>query len=327
MKTINSTLQTHKGLHATTLTNILLVGPLPDATYRGFSSLMTDIAYNDGNGSVTYRAHTGVQFSAFQASADLGVDNAEADTLVPIVGYEVYGFTQEQLDEGALDKVPFVVYRVNYNDLTTGRHEIIGGGTIGEQRTKFGQLTVLELLSLSAQLKQSIGELDSITCRAKFGSQVGDERFPCEFDFAAEWVSGSITAVSAEPDLMFTDSALGVSQPTADYFAPGVMEALDGDNVGLTREVDGYTAGVITLQFPFPNPMAIGDTYRIRRDCSKAWTGHNSCDTFWSTDKPNHFRGEPHIMPGGAAQLTTPGAAISASGSGGTGEPFSREAT
>lgn len=326
MKTIPAQLLTHKAQSSTTLTDLLLVGPLPDATYRGFTLLDIDVPYNDGNGSVTYKARTGFDMSALVSTADLGVDNAEATTLAPLVTYETEGFTQAQIDSGALDKTPFVIYRVNYKDLTTGRHEIVAGGTIGEMRSKHGQVTVLELRSLSQQLKQSIVELDSLTCRAIFGSQplgtgggVVEQRFPCGFDIAAEWVAGEVTSVSgSEPDLEFTDTALAQA---ANYFAPGVVEMLTGANAGQTREIESFGSGIITMLFPFVNAVEVGDTFRIRRDCSKRKSGHNSCkDTFWLTDWSLHFRGEPAIPVSETAKLNSPGAATSAGGVSGTGE-------
>ena len=318
MKLTDATLQAHKGQSSTTLTDLLLVGPLPDATYRGFSSLDVDVSYDNGDGAVTYVARTGVEMSALVSTSDLGVDNAEATNLAPVAGYEIEGFTQAEIDAGALDKTPFVVYRVNYKDLTAGRHEIIAGGTIGEQRTKNGQQTILELRSLSQQMKQSVGELDSLTCRAKFGSQVGEERFPCGFALAAEWVAGTIdTVASGEPDREFTCAAL---TQAADWFAPGVVEMLTGANAGQAREIEAFAGGIVGMQFPFVSALAPGDTFRIRRECSKRWSGHNSCNTFWATEKPNHFRGEPHIPVADTAKLNSPGAALSTGGVSGTGE-------
>src|SRR5688500_15777056 len=137
-------------------------------------------------GPITFKARTGFEMSALESTNDMGVNNAEATTLPPVVGFEMEGFTQAQIDSGALDKVRFVVLRVNYNDLTTGRSEVIAGGTIGEAKVKFGGLTVLEQRSLAQQLRQkSIVQLDSTTCRARFGSgAIGsgaeiEERFPC----------------------------------------------------------------------------------------------------------------------------------------------------
>ncbi len=326
MKTIDAVLLAHKAQPATTLCDLLLIGPLDDGTYRGFAGLDRDVVFAPSLalGDITFVARTGMQMSAFKASGDLAVDNAEAETLMPVAGYELEGFTQAQIDAGALDKVRFAVFRVNYLDLTAGRAEVVAGGTIGEIRQKAGGLTILELRSLAQQMKQSIGELDSLTCRARFGSQpigtgggVVEERFPCGYDLTAEWVAGTITSVGAETDRQFTDSAL---LQDADYFAPGVVEILDGDNAGQQVEVESFASGgVVTLKFPLVSALETGVAYRIRRHCSKRWTGHNSCDTFWGEDKPKHFRGEPHIPVGDSGQLNAPGASL-ARGAAGTGE-------
>ena len=323
-KTIPATLLTHKAQSSTTLTDLLLIGPLPDASYRGLTLLDIDVDYDDGNGSVTYVSRTGMQMSSLSSTSDLGVDNAEAETLLPIGTFPLEGFTQAQIDSGALDKTPFVVYRVNYNDLTMG-HEIVAGGTIGECRTKVGDLVVLELRSLSQQMKQTVVELDSLTCRAKFGSQpmgtgggVVEERFPCGFDLTAEWVSGTVTSLGAETDRLFYDVTLAQA---ADYFAPGVVEWLTGANADQKTEVEAFNATGVALQFPTVNPILLGDTYRIRRECSKRKSGHNSCqDTFWLTNWALHFRGEPAIPVGESDKLNAPGAALSANASAGTGE-------
>lgn len=317
MRLIHPDLLADMAASSTTLTDLLLIGPLPDTTYRALTLLDIDVAYNSGGGLRTYKARTGFQMSALVASNDLGVDNAEAESLYPIATFEIEGFTQAQIDSGALDAVPFVVYRVNYLNLTTGRHGIMAGGTIGEVRTKHGQTSVLELRSLSQQLMQSVVELDSLSCRARFGSQVGEERFPCGFDLTSEWVSATVTSVSGvEPDREFTDTSLGQA---ANYFAPGFVEWLTGDNAGQEREVGDFGSSIIGLQFPTVNPIQVGDTFRIRRECTKNWVGHNSCkDTFWLTAANEHFRGEPHIPVADAAALNTPGVAIVEGGSSGS---------
>lgn len=329
-KTINATLLAHKGQASTTLTDLLLVGPLSDDTYRGFTLLDVDVVFTPSVavGAVTFRAHTGVELSALEAANDMSVNNAEASSLEPVAGFEMQGFTQVEIDSGALDGVRFCVLRVNYNDLTTGRSEVIGGGTIGEVRRKLGGLTVLELRSWTQTLLQvSIIELDSLSCRAKFGSQalgtgggVVEQRFPCGYDLTAEWVAGTITSVGGETDRQFIDS--GIAAAGADYYAPGMVRFLTGDNAGQMVEVESYdtTSGVVELKFPTVSAMQAGDTFEIRRHCTKQWTGHNSCETFWAADKTLHYRGEPHIPVGSAQLLNAPGAAITRTSTNGTGE-------
>lgn len=329
-KTINATLLTHKAQPSTTLTDLLLIGPLQDATYRGFTLLDVPVVFTPSVsiGAVTFKARTGFEMSALEAANDMTVNNAEASALQPIAGFEAEGFTQAQIDSGALDSARFVVLRVNYNDLTTGRSEVIAGGTIGEVRSKLGGLTVLELRSWTQNLmQQSIIELDSLSCRARFGSQpigtgggVVEERFPCGFDLTGEWVSGTIDSVGAETDRQFLDAALIGSG--ANYFVPGMVEILDGDNAGQMLEVDAFdtATGIVDLKFPTISPLVTGVAYRIRRHCSKQFTGHNSCDTFWGANKTLHYRGEPHIPVGDAQLLSSPGAAITRTSTPGSGE-------
>lgn len=318
MKTIDATLLAHKGLEATTLTDLLLVGPLEDDSYLGFTTRDRDVAFTPSApiGEIIFQAPTGFEMSVLESTNDMGVNNAEAMSLSPIAGFEAEGFTQAQIDSGALDKIKFVVLRVNYNDLTTGRSEVVNGGTIGEVKRKVGGLTVLELRSLSQLLRQkSIVQLDSIPCRARFGSQplgtgggVLEERFPCGFDASTLWVAGTITSVGGESDRIFADTSLigaGVNR-----FGPGKVEILDGDNAGQQVEVESFdsTTGVVELKFPTVSALVAGVNYRIREQCTKNWDGHNSCDTFWGADKPLHYRGERSIPVGQTGSLTVPGA-------------------
>ena len=330
MKLIHPDLLAEMGDSSTTLCDLMLIGPLNDGTWRALSGLDINVTYTPrvAIGSFEFIARTGIQMSAIVSTSDLGVDNAEGEVLTPIATYEIEGFTQEQIDAGALDKVRFVIYTVNYNNLATGRHAIKFGGTIGEIRQKFGQVTIPELRSLSNQLKQNVGELYSLTCRATFGSMpigtgggVVEERFPCGFDISTLWVAGAVTSVDGtEPDLIFTDTSLIGAGATR--FAPGVVEALTGDNAGQKREVESFDSdtGEVTLQFPFVNAAAIGDTYRIREECNKqARDAAKGCKFFWGADWVNHFRGEPDIPVADTGKLNSPGAAI-AGGVTGTGE-------
>lgn len=329
MKLIHPDLLADMEASSTTLCDLMLIGPNDDGTYWPLSGLDVNVDYapSASIGTKTFIARTGLQMSAIVGTSDLGVDNAEAEVLAPIATFEIEGFTQAQIDSGALDKVPLTIYTVNYKNLTTGRHAIKFGGTVGEIRQKYGQVTVPELRSLSQQLKQQIVELDSLTCRAKFGSMpIGtgggaiEEKFPCGFDATTLLVNGTVTAVGVESDLNFTDSSL-IGSGT-DYFAPGIVHMLTGDNAGQTREIEAYddTTGEITLQFPFVNPVVVGDTFETRPECNKfARDAAHGCKFFWGADWVLHIRAEPDIPVAEAGKLNTPGAAL-AGGPTGTGE-------
>lgn len=441
-KTIPIALQTHKNQTATTLAQLLRIGPAADGTIIGLTTLDRDIVYNDGAGAITYRAHTGMDPSAQMASADLAVDNAEVTTL-QAVGI-VPGITEDMVERGLFDKAPFALYEVNYSNLSQG-HEVIATGTVGEQTIRAGGAVLLELRSLSQQAKQSVVELDSLTCRVKqFGSQVGDERFPCLYDITGEWVDFTVTSVLGEVTREFRSSDILDGD---DYFSPGLVEWQTGENAGQQVEVEAHaqvigapsltevTSGIIftqssvygagltatatnmrdglsntggattasgnewfradlgvaktigrvavaggnlpgwggvasylngrtiewsndgttwttvatisgvddtgalfnfdftaisarywrvkgvnwsaitefriyesvaggviggdvTLQFTLPSPISVGDTGRIRRECTRQWEGHNSCQTYHGSSRGLRFRGEPFIPVG-----------------------------
>lgn len=310
MKSISIALQNHLSLPVTTTCYLQKIGPFDSSgDVIAMTSLDRDVIYNDGFGPVTYYASTGTQISNLSASNDLTVDNGESQTLVPV--FPVEGITVEMVDNGELDGVEYVVYKVNYNDLTMG-HEVMANGKIGNVRIVPGGLVTFENRSWSQLLQQnSVCELDSLTCRVKrFGSQPGEERFPCNYDITPEWVFGvTVTAVGAETVREF--SAASLMQPD-DYFAPGLVVWTSGDNVGQSKEVETFqsdsSGSDIELLFTTRNPIQIGDTFNIRRDCTRRWEGHNSCETY---NNREWFRGEPFIPISETVGLLVPGAAAS----------------
>jgi len=158
-------------------------------------------------------------------------------------------------------------------------------------------------------------------------------------DCGAAWspVAGTLYRVRAERDLagvvrVYVDSTVlamatlpqtmnagtnGVrvghaSELTAAFFVNGRIDEI-GITKGLVVDVAVPTAplslrtgGDVTQLFGVPKPIAVNDTGRIRRDCTREWTGHNSCETYWGTDKGLHIRAEPHLQPGDPVQV--PGA-------------------
>ena len=176
--------------------------------------------------------------SNIAASGDLSVDNAEADILIP--AYDLGPIIENEIMTGKFDNAPYILYRVNYKDLTTGRHEIVMTGTIGQSKVVDGLSCFAELRTLTQRLKQTMCELDSITCRATFGDA------DCGVDAEALFVAGEVESVGEEADREFTDSSLTADD--GDY-APGMIEWLTGDNAGTSTEVESNVAGVVTLTF------------------------------------------------------------------------------
>jgi uncharacterized phage protein (TIGR02218 family) len=319
MRTIPIALQAHLDSDATTTGHLLRIEPVR-AGYSvvGLTDLDVDVAYNDGDGIVQYLAPVGFTASALVSTSDFTVDNAETQSLFP--EYEVPQISEADIRAGAYDYAGFKLYLVNYTDLSQG-HVLLMTGTLGEMKTVDGVAFFGELRSLFQQFRQSIVERDSLTCRATFGSQAADspsaatapkiERFPCRVVADGFWVAGTVTGVGVESTRTFTDAAL--VQPDG-VFVPGICEWLTGANAGRTFEVESFVAKVASLAFPTGFPIQVGDTFRIRPDCTKQWGGANSCFTY---DNRLNYRGEPNIPVGDAGSTSQPGAGTNSGQAGG----------
>lgn len=317
-------LQTHLDGDATTTCVLLRIEPVdPRFPTYGVTSLDRDVFY-DG---LLYLAAVGTQPTSLQGESNLGVDNAESSSLLPEFDIPV---SEADLRAGAYDFANFWMGLVNWEDLTQG-HVTLREGTIGQVTIDDDGLSfVNELRGKSAELKQSVCEKDSLTCRATFGSQPEGspiegpiERYPCGFDATSLLESGTVTGVGLENTLTFTSSG----SFTQDSLKPGIVFWVTGLNSGRTHEVDTNTAaGEITLAHETDYPIQIGDQLLYRPDCSKMARDDEKGCLFWFGEEwVLHFRGEPDIPIGDAGAMETPGAS-SAPGSGGsTNVPFTSE--
>lgn len=318
MKTIPIALQNHLNEDATTVCLLTRI-ETKDGTVFGFTDLDEDVLYDDGDGAVTYSAENGFTPSRIQSAADTSVDNAE---IVGVVS--ATGITMAQIRAGLFDGATVTVYRVNYMATSNG-HEVVQYGRSGE--TTFSETGwKTEFRSLMQLLKQPISTPYSIECRARFGSKAigtnqvdsnGDvsfeEQHPCGKDFV--WFGGSVTSVGASPKTTFIDTGLTQAD---EFFSPGVVEWLTGENAGAQMEVDAYendsNGHYVRLALPMAYEISSGDTYRIRQDCSKRWDdADHGCLYHYGSERVNNFQGEPDIPVSDGGANMVPGAQITRS--------------
>lgn len=292
MKSIPVALQSHMDGDATTLCLLTRID-CKDGTVLGFADLDVDIDYDDGDGTVTYKAENGgLSPQRMQASSDLSVDNTELEGWV-----SSGGITEAQIRAGLFDYAQVRIYRINYLSPSDG-HEIVATGTAGETMFSANGWRT-EFRSLVQQLRQPMSKLYSLTCRAKFGDAACGKSFT--------WVAGTVTAVGAEADRLFTSGVAGA----ADLYNLGVVEWLTGANASGQMEVDDFGSGEFVLSLAMPYNIQIGDTFRVRKDCNKEWDdADNGCLFHWAADRVNHFRGEPHIPVADAGASMIPGTEI-----------------
>ena len=298
---------------ATTASGLLKITPVtPGYSPYGVTDGNMPITYL----GLTYSAAVGMQPTAVALNGSLSVDNAEATSLMPEFDVPI---SEADIRAGVYDYAEFSLFLVNYEDLSMG-HLTLLEGTIGQVSIDANGLSfVNELRALSAQLKQSVCEKDSLPCRAIYGSQKAGsatpgpiQRFPCGKDATAELVSGTVEEVGLENTLTFK---LASTTLVADALNPGMVFFTSGLNAGLSREIESNTVdGWITLRFEAMFPIADGDGLQYRPDCNKiARDASKGCAAphHWGTAWPLHFRGEPDIPIGDAGSMETPGASAS----------------
>jgi uncharacterized phage protein (TIGR02218 family) len=300
-KFIPPPLAEHYRSPAVTVTHIMRIRTKTGHVY-GFTDLDVNIRYDpsiydpgntgDDWGMVDHMAlNGGFALSRMDLAANLSVDNAEMSILPGDAS-----ITPQQLMSGFLESADVRIYRINYTDTSMG-HECIAVGKLGNSRISENQ-GFLEFLSLTSQLKQPEAELQTIQCRHIFGGP-GCPKPYTWFDFEVTAVDGD------QPHRIFaTDIA-----PANDFFVPGVLEWVTGDNAGLDMDVEQNTAGTFALMLPMGYQVRIGDTGRVRQDCTKLWGDANKgCLYHWGDDRYRYFGGFPDIPVSDAGSGALPGA-------------------
>ena len=316
MRNVPPALQAHLNSGATTVTWLMRIAPVtPGHPVVGCTRLDRDVVYDDGQGSVRYAATIGMAPSSLKSTASMGVDNGEAQHLLPEGDM---GINEQALTSGAYDYATYRLYLVNYEDLGMG-HVLVGRGELGQIRVEAGLTFWSEVTSQVKQLKVPIVEKGSKTCRATFGSQYHGtsgaavtQRFPCKKSLATLWVAGTVATVGLESNRTFVATGFAVSDGA---FMPGMVRWLTGANAGRSYEIETQDAALeINLAFETMFPIQPGDTFEIRPDCTKWKDGLNGCKHHFGVDWVLHYRGEPDIKPADSAGLITPGAVPPATG-------------
>jgi uncharacterized phage protein (TIGR02218 family) len=299
MRTIPSALQTHLDSPVTTTCKLLKI-TLADGEVIALAGLDVDVEYDDGAGLLTYKANQGADSSVLASADDLNVGNAEARSLLVTTDAQI---TEADIEAGIFRDAQWVLYLVNYRDLSMG-HVILGAGDVGEVKKRWGMVWVPELLSYGVRLTQPIGTHWSRTCRAIFGSPANSQT-GCGVDADALWRSGEVTTEGAETDRQFfadIDSSSSEDRP----LVPGRVEWLTGLNTGKIAIVEALdeSSGYVTLGNAMPYAIEAGDTFRIRPDCARTKA---ACQSYGNW--PN-FKGEAYIPTGDALAISTPGAQV-----------------
>lgn len=280
--------QSHLDTRQTTTCWALRIAPRSGPAF-GLCGTNADVAFDDGQGELTYLAAYGFDPSAVAATSGQGVDNAEAQAL--FAPLDDFGITVAMVDSGYLDGAKFWQYIVDY---TTGQIiTLVHFGFLGEVRYRDKLLVMPDLVSLSQMAKQKgLCEAGSKTCRATDG----DASTGCPRVFS--WTEdAAVTAQGYETDRVF--------QTAATLPVPGIIKWVTGLNAGRHSVVESFDTGVVGLKHPTPYVIGIGDTFDFHDSCDKKWA---TCKTLLGADAAKSFRGEPFRKEAIGDALQTPGA-------------------
>lgn len=273
MKTITPAMQSHLESSTHTLTTCWKVITRLGDVY-GFTSHDDDIEIDD----ITYRGTAAMTGLTLESKSDLSVDNLEVSTFTSAASLDGL-----KIMAGLFDGAEVYLFMVNYLDLTMGEIPL-KSGVLGEISAADNNLRV-EFRSLSQHLNQSLGSVYSPTCRATFGSQIGDEKWWCGIDKNAFTFAGTVSAVAGRS--VFTSTNLAQADG---YFNYGIITWTSGANEGLSMEVRTYVDDVVTLFMGMPYDIQVGDTFASVAGCDKKF---KTCRIKF--DNAINFKGEPHV--------------------------------
>lgn len=278
MKPISANLKTHIAGEVTNLATCWKI-TRRDSVVLGFTDHDTDIMYD----SVIYQAASGFSPSAVADNSELAVDNMDVEGVL-----DSASIAEADIHAGLYDFAEIEVFMINYLDTSQGILSL-RTGWIGE--VKYGKNRfVAEVRGLMQSFAQNIGQLYSPSCRAI----LGDSR--CGINLSGYTVSSTVTSISDRQ--IFSDSTRAEAKG---YFDSGKITFTSGNNNGLSMEIKTFTDGVITMVFPLPYDIEIGDSYTMIAGCDKNFS---TCVAKYNNAV--NFRGEPHI-PGIDRMLETAG--------------------
>lgn len=298
---INPALFAHLQGQVTTTCELLRLR-LVDGRLFGITGLDRDIFYDN----MWWRAITGLDSSIIKTDTDLSVDNSEATTLL-FEALHQDGLTIDEVASGVLDDGRYEFFILNYND--TSQAHRLDAGDIGEVKVTNKRVATMELLSYAVRLRQAIGGVDSVRCRAVFGTAQSTQT-GCGVNSELLWVAGTVTGLGDEKRRVFADSAV----PLATVPLTARIQFTSGRNQSpRLYQVEAYSAisGTVAMIESAPYDIEIGDTFRIRPDCNKLPDDCKRYSNFIN------YKGEPYIPVADGLEGATPNAQLSGGVTGG----------
>lgn len=248
--------------------------------FHGATTLDRDVFYK----GVLYKAADGIEPAMLVSDNDQAVDHSEALMLAAL---EKTGLTAEKIKGGYLNRARWELHEVDYMQPSIGY--LVDGGIIGTATVGNNNSVKIQLLSVAEKLSQKIGCVDSLRCRAVFGTPA-NSIYGCGVDTTGFWKTGTVSAVDSEEPTILFQTADDTLAKNTNYAR---VQFTSGKNSESDRlfQVEQFTLATKTIMLVEETPfkIEIGDEFKIRLDCGKTF---EHCQG-WG----NHlnYKGEPHI--------------------------------
>jgi uncharacterized phage protein (TIGR02218 family) len=246
----------------------------PDGTVLGFTDHDRDLSFE----GTVFAARTGLEAADATAALGFAVGGGEVSGALMSAGIQ-----EADIAAGRYDGAAVETWLVDW-DLPAARL-LLDRATVGEVR-RADDAFVAELRDAMHRLDEDQGR----TYRAGCAADLGDRACGVNLADPAYVAAGTIAA---------TDGATGLGadalKPYADgWFTGGRLAWTGGANAGLAHEVKVHRAqdAALDLWTRPPNPLRVGDAFRITAGCDKALA---TCAAKFANVA--NFRGFPH-MPG-----------------------------
>lgn len=297
---INPALEAHLAGEVLTVCELLRLR-LEDGRLFGVTSLDRDVFYDN----MWWRAYTGMDSSIIATDTNLSVDNSEVSILLRAMVQD--GLTLDQVRSGVLDNGTYQFFIINYED--TAQAHMLDAGDIGEVKVANEHSVTVELLSHAVRLRNSVGRVDSIRCRAVFGTYANSQT-GCGVNADVMWENGTITGIGDEQRRVFADSSVPLKTESNMY---RVRFTSGRNRSPRLYQVDAYSlvSGTIALIEPARFDIEIGDTFQIRPDCNKL---PDDCKKYGNFI---NYKGEPYIPVADGLEGATPNAQLAGGVTGG----------
>ena len=250
---------------------------LQDGTTYAITDHEQSLAFNLGDGEVTYSPRSGILPSDLSLSTGFDADSVEISGPVVETATEAWHVTRAAVLGGRFDDAVARFFQVRWDNLANGPIRLMKGYVVKAEvvASRF-KLTIHSEIS---KYKQETGRVITGYCDADFQ----DSR--CGYSETPDTVT--VASVTDER-LIVIDNTEGRAD---DYFNRGTVTFTSGPLAGIRPiEIQDFaSSGALSLWAELPELPEVGDTVELRRGCGKTRT---DCMAYGNIV---NFRGFPDV--------------------------------